>query len=460
MAGMENLGAGIKYHVAVIGGGWAGLSAAAILAQQHIPVTVFEAAKTLGGRARSVTFKASITTGEPDSVPLHAAGTEEITLDNGQHILLGAYRETLRLMQLVGVDIDTVLQRLPLRLSFPGHFSLATSRLPAPLHLLVALLRTEGLNWSERRAALAFMLKLHLARFRLPQDISVATLLEEQPSAAIRYLWEPLCLAALNTPLRMASAQVFLNVLQDAFGRSREDSDLLLPRSGLSELFPDRAAEYIRRCGGEVLLSTGVDSITSTRDGFKLDYGDNHAEFSHVICAVPPYRLTELINQLLELNQAAAMVASLSYQPIYTVYLQYPQPVTLPFPMLGLLHGSGQWVFDRAHLCNQDGLLAVVISAEGPHQLMRQDALAASVHAQLAKVLPGLPMPVWHRIIAEKRATFACTPAIGRPAQRTPLKNFFLAGDYTAGSYPSTLEGAVRSGVLCAEMTTKSGKSG
>lgn len=448
----------MKQRVAVIGGGWAGLSAAVVLAQHHIPVTVFEAAKTLGGRARSVIFRVPIPPDETSSEPTRAAGYEEVSLDNGQHILLGAYQETLRLMQLVGADVDNVLLRLPLRLSFPGYFSLAISRLPAPLHLLIALLQAKGLNWTERRSALVFMLKLHLANFRLPQDISVATLLEEfqQPSATIRYLWEPLCLAALNTPLRAASAQVFLNVLRDTFGRNREDSDLLLPRSGLSEVFPEHAAEYIRNNGGEVLLSSGVDSITSTRDGFKLEYADNSRDFSHVICAVPPFRLAGLIGQLPGLNEPAAMVASLSHQPIYTVYLQYPQPFALPFPMLGLLDGYGQWVFDRAQLCGQDGLLAVVISAEGPHQSMDHDALATSVHAQLNKVLPDLPTPVWHQIIAEKRATFACTPFVERPAQRTPLKNFLLAGDYTAGNYPSTLEGAVRSGVLCAKMAIKS----
>jgi uncharacterized protein with NAD-binding domain and iron-sulfur cluster len=119
--------------------------------------------------------------------------------------------------------------------------------------------------------------------------------------------------------------------------------------------------------------------------------------------------------------------------------------------MLGLPDGGpGQWVFDRTGLGGRDDLLAVVISAVGPHQALTQEALAQAVHRQLSTMLHGLPPPVWHKVIAEKRATFACTPACKRPEQQTLLKNFYLAGDYTAGDYPATIESAVRSGITCA----------
>jgi squalene-associated FAD-dependent desaturase len=429
------LGIVLKPRVAVIGAGWAGLAAAAALAKQDIAVSVFETAQTLGGRARAVEWQGQ-------------------RLDNGQHILLGAYGETLRLMRLVGVDMDHTLLRLPLRLLFPGQFDLAAPRLPAPLHLLAGLLLTEGLSWAERRAALTFMIRLRWSNFSLPQDISVLALLQQhrQPHHVVRFLWEPLCLAALNTPLPEASAQSFLNVLRDAFGRRRADSDLLLPRTDLSALFPDRAAGYIRNHGGEVITGTTVDSVSAAPDGFQLDFSGNSATFSHVVCAVPPHRLAALLGNLPELNEAAAAAANLGYQPIYTVWLQYPQPLALPFPMLGLTDGPGQWVLDRDRLCGQSGLLAVVVSAAGPHQAMPQEELAETVHRQLAQLIHDLPTPTWHKVIAEKRATFACTPDCKRPDQRTPLKNFYLAGDYTAGDYPATLEGAVRSGVQCAQL--------
>jgi predicted NAD/FAD-binding protein len=153
--------------VAVVGAGWAGLSAAVELAAQGIPVTIFEAAPNLGGRARGFY-------------------RNDIRLDNGQHILLGAYRETLRLMRQVGVEIEQALLRLPLRLETPGHLKLVAPHLPAPLHLLAGLLSAQGLDRSERWAALRFMTGLHLTGFRLSQDQTVAELLASQPEKLVR----------------------------------------------------------------------------------------------------------------------------------------------------------------------------------------------------------------------------------------------------------------------------------
>ena len=124
--------------------------------------------------------------------------------------------------------------------------------------------------------------------------------------------------------------------------------------------------------------------------------------------------------------------------------------------MLGMDHGLAQWVFDREAICGQKGLVAVVISAQGPHQDMAQDDLAQRIHAELCQNFGALPAPVWQRVIAEKRATYACTVGLPRPAQRTPLRNFYLAGDYTESDYPATLEAAVRSGVGCARQLLES----
>jgi predicted NAD/FAD-dependent oxidoreductase len=146
------------------------------------------------------------------------------------------------------------------------------------------------------------------------------------------------------------------------------------------------------------------------------------------------------------------MCAGFDYQPIYTVYLQYPSGAHLPFPMIGLSGGHAQWVLDRGALEGQDGLLAVVISAEGRHQTLTQNLLAIEVASELAQAFPDLPPPEWHKVIAEKRATFTCRPSLSRPAQCTPMANLYLAGDHTAGDYPATIEGAVRSGVKCAKL--------
>jgi uncharacterized protein with NAD-binding domain and iron-sulfur cluster len=118
--------------------------------------------------------------------------------------------------------------------------------------------------------------------------------------------------------------------------------------------------------------------------------------------------------------------------------------------MIGLTRGHGQWVFDRGLLCGQDGLLAVVISAEGLHQQLSQQQLALAVAQELSTAFPQLGAPLWHKAIAEKRATFGCISGLQRPAQQTALPGLYLAGDYTAGPYPATIEGAIRSGSSCA----------
>ena len=429
------MGEKLSPHVAVIGGGCAGLAAAANLSQQAIPVTLFEASHQLGGRARCINWKGH-------------------RLDNGQHILLGAYSATLRLFTLAGVDMENALMRLPLQLTMHGSLDLcAASQLPAPLHMLAGILQARGLSLGEKWAALRFMAWLRGIDFRLTEDESLHNLLTRklQPQKLTTLLWEPLCLAVLNTPLNQASAQIFLNVLRDSFSKSKTDSDMLLPRCDLSTLIAAPLAAYIHRAGGQVLTNTTVTSLGRDGDGFLLDYdGRQSQRFSHVIIAVSPFRLAPLAQNLPALAGIAHVCEKFSHQPIYTVYVQYPASVSLDKPMIGFTQGYGQWVFDRGLLCGQPGLLAVVISAEGPHQKLTQESLAAEVIAQLATAFPVLPQALWHKVVAEKRATFACTPNLQRPKSRTPITNLYLAGDYTAGDYPATIEGAIRSGIACA----------
>ncbi len=423
-------------NVAVIGGGCAGLTATARLAEAGIPTTVFEAAPQLGGRARGLSWKGQ-------------------RLDNGQHILLGAYSETLALMRLASLDFDQALLRMPLQLCMHGEFELrAQPSLPAPLHLLAGLLKARDLTWPERFAAIRFMIRLHLVGFKLETDEPLLPLLQRKSQSArmIRLLWEPLCLAALNTPVADASAQVFLNVLRDSFARSRSDSDLLLPRRDLGTLLAEPIAAYVRSKGGDVRTGSTVHAVTRMSDsGYRLQMQDGrNIDFSHVVIATAPAAAATLLPPLPELMPIADLCRQFRYQPIYTVYLQYAPATRLPAPMIGLGTGYSQWLFDRGRLYGQDGLIAAVISAEGPHQALTQQALAAAVAAELSQAFPAFSTPLWHKVIAEKRATFACTPALPRPAGQTPLPGLYLAGDYTAGDYPATIEGAVRNGTQCA----------
>lgn len=396
-------------RVAIVGAGYAGMAAAVTLAGRGVPVTVFESGPVPGGRARRVISQ----------------GTE---LDNGQHILVGAYTELFRLMRTVGVPSDAVL-RLPFEIRYAREFCLRSLWLPPPLGLLFGLILSKGIPFHERVGAARFMGAMRRLGFRLPLDVSVRQLLEAhgQNGRIGHFLWRPLCVSALNTPADQASANIFLAALRDTLDGESDASDLLLPRVDLSKLFPEPAAQFVARNGGEIRLRSTVENIQELKNQFKS-----------VIVAVGPHQLKALLPE-------AAL--DYTYQPIYTCYLQYPEQVTLPFPMLGLADGLVQWVFDRGALLGEKGRLACVISAQGDHQQMSMDELAQRCHQELKMAL-GLPAPQWSRVIAEKRATITCSVNLKRINMKMP--GVHLAGDYTDPEYPPTLEAAVRSGVRAA----------
>jgi predicted NAD/FAD-binding protein len=206
----------------------------------------------------------------------------------------------------------------------------------------------------------------------------------------------------------------------------------------------------VRANGGTVQLGTPVRTLRQTRDGFALD--DRGEHFTHAIVAVGPHQFDALLDGFAVLAPTRQCVAAFTYEPIYTCYLQYAQNVSMPQPMTGFDGGMIQWVFDRGRLNGAAGLLAAVISARGEHQGYSQEAVASAIHRELAGFRPGLPPPLWTRVIAEKRATFSCRPGIARPGNQTAVNNLYLAGDYTASDYPATLEAATRSGLRCADL--------
>lgn len=422
--------------IAIIGAGYAGLSCAVELVLRGFAVSVFEASRIPGGRARVI-----------------AVGG--LALDNGQHVLLGAYSETLRLMRRVGANPDRLLLRAPLGVIYPGEFELTAAKLPAPLNLVVGLLRAHGLSWAERRAALRLMSALRRNRFRLDADGPVTALFAStrQPPRLCRLLWEPICVSALNTPAEAASAQVFAHVLRDALFADAQAADLLLPRTDLTRLFPLPAVEWLTRQGHTVLLGQAVRGICAEADGITLRVdGEWRPErYAGVVIATGPYHAATLLADLPEAAAEKAQIDALRWEPIVTAYLAYPPGVRLPGPMIGMSGGIGQWVFDRGQLGGASGLLAVVISASGRHQAMQRDDLAQALHGELAAILPNLPAPQWTQVIAEKRATFSCVPGLSRPSVQTGIDGLFLCGDYTQSPYPATLESAVRSGVACAQ---------
>lgn len=420
--------------VAVIGAGYAGMACAVELARAGIHVTVFERSHVLGGRARVVRKDGWV-------------------VDNGQHILIGAYTELTRLLRLTGGS-PRQLERLPLTLHFPGHLNLRAAPLPAPFHLALGLLLARGLDGRDRLAMLRLMRMLKRNRFRLPAELTVDGLLTTtRQTARLRDLvWVPLCLAALNTPSAEASAQIFANVLRDSLGASAAASELLIPRVDLSELFPVQAARYLATRRGKLRTGNPIAGIHPGEYGLTLDGDPSGQPWSHVVLATAPYHAVTLLRSTGQADRLAAQIEALPHEPITTLYLALGDTVKLPDAMIGLADGPAQWAFDRGRLGGPAGLLACVISASGAHENVEHDALIVAVHAQLERELgTRLPAPQWSQVIVEKRATFACRTGLMRPGIQTPVSGLWLAGDYIESDYPATLESAVRSGVACAD---------
>ncbi len=434
-----------KLSVAVIGAGWAGCAAAVELTRRGAAVTLYEAARVAGGRARRIDYQGHV-------------------LDNGQHILLGAYRDTLRMMRTVGLQPSALLMRLPLQMRYPAHsdgMDLVAPRLPAPFHLLAGVLRATGLSVNDKLALARFSSATRWMGWQLNVDCTVLELLERfgQTERLTKLMWRPLCIAALNTPPERASAKVFLAVLRDSLGASRAASDMLLPRVDLSALFPDAALAWVQQHGGRVLTGSRVNVLRADGDDWVVDTDEQPDRYTQVVVATSADKASGLLTNI---DPSISAALDFEVEPITTCYLQYDAQVRLPSVMLALVddpeqHRWGQFVFDRGQLdAAQAGLLAVVISASGA--AIESGTLEKELAAQLAHELqmPALASPLWSKAITEKRATFACVPNLIRPPNATAHRGLWLAGDYTEGEYPATIEGAVRSGLGAAAGLLKS----
>jgi hydroxysqualene dehydroxylase len=414
--------------VAIVGAGWAGCAAAVEATRLGHQVTLFESSRSAGGRARRIVATLA---GQP------------VALDNGQHILIGAYSESLRLMQEVGVDVDTALLRLPLTMQFPDGSGLKLPKWPAPLDAFAGILAARGWSWADKISLLKVALGWQLGGFACQPDQSVSDLCRRLAPGAMTSLIAPLCVSALNTPPERASGQVFLRVMRDALFAQSGGSNLLLPRVDLSALLPDAAMAWLVARGGAQRLGIRVQAIAPAASGWTI----SGEAFDSVVLACPPNEAARLVESSgVAADAWLTQARGLQHEALTTVYV-YALDARLRQPMLALRSNAGepaQFVFDRGQLGGPAGLLAFVISAStGDSATLTQQVLAQAAQ-QLG--LTGL-QPV--QTIVEKRATFACTPGLLRPSvQLAP--GLLACGDYIAGPYPATLEGAVRSGLEAA----------
>ncbi|HEY6895311.1 MAG TPA: FAD-dependent oxidoreductase [Rhodanobacteraceae bacterium] len=346
--------------------------------------------------------------------------------------------------------------------------SLNTGRARPPLGLLAGILRADGVSWRERITTIRWFARQRRGGFRCSELMSVTQLIEGLSSTIREGLLVPLCIAALNTPPGRASAQVFLNVLREAFDDAPDGSAVVLPRHDLGHVIPERCAAWLVANGHNVRRSTRVKLMNDAR-GIRVLDGEGEMLADAAVVAVGPHQLratfdTRLAESEASIGFALETVERFEWEAITTVYLAYAQAVSVPSGLVRLDDAPGQWVFDRAdilarasensHAREIRSLLAVVLSAHRAGRDAPAGSLSHAVDAQLRRLDPSLPPLAWSKVIAEKRATYACVPGLARPPNGRLARGIYLAGDYTYERFPATLEAAVRSGIAAAQAVT------
>ncbi len=436
----------------IVGAGWAGLSAAVQATQRGFQVHLIEAAATPGGRAKSISHQG-------------------LRFDNGQHAFLGAYSATLSLIESIGLNTDQLFEREALHWSYPNGAPFGLTEDPYPLKLTRSLLKSQRFDSMEKVSLLkpAFnWLQFLIKRFasvtpRYPMDMSVEQLVEGVSKHVVQDIISPLCLSAMNTPMADASANTFLRILKDAFKDPPHSCDFLWPRMPLSDIMPERAVEWLREKGGSVQLGQRVDALSEVDPGVPC------------LLAVPPWQAAKLTRA--KNPHWSTLANQLQHRAIASVYLKgntdptnskgmsrgrlmcfnqhmelencvHPQfGVQLQAPMALTTKSSS-----HADSTSDTGLQhwVLIVSVADPHK--REEIIENAL--RVAQTELGLTDPALQFCSVEKRATFSCEPGLSRPPSFI-AEGLWACGDYVQGPYPSTIEGAVMSGVMAVEQISR-----
>ncbi|HKT79008.1 MAG TPA: hydroxysqualene dehydroxylase HpnE [Vicinamibacterales bacterium] len=445
------------FDAIIVGGGVAGLSAAVRLTSSGARVLVLEKTSRLGGR----------TTSFPD----RQSGD---IVDNGQHVLLGCYRETLAFLEAIGSD--TALRRQPVlrvpMIDRTGHAStLICPQLPSPLHLVAGVIDWDALDWRDRIAILRMAQPIRLAREEFKDDINGsrtrhraeprriaaspgetvhAWLVRNGQTERLReLLWEPLALAALNQPTTHAAAPAFTRVLAEMFGADPKASTVLIPNAPLNQVFGEPARGFVTSRGGEVRLGAAA-TIEVNHNRCAVHVNDETLQAPHVIAAVPWFSLDTLFTgDTTRIEAILEPMRRLDPSPIVTANLWFDRPV-MDEAFVGLPGRRFQWVFDKGALFGgRTTHLSLVSSGASVLSDLDHDQVVSAALEDVRDAIPAArPAQVLRgSVIREPRATFSLAPGQpGRPGTVTPIENLFLAGDWTDTGLPATIEGAVRSG--------------
>jgi len=437
-----------RYDVVVIGAGFAGLSAAARLARNGARVLVLEARSRLGGRATA----------------FHDRETGEL-VDNGQHVMLGCYTETLDFLREIGAEGNVRIEpRLAVTMvDRAGRQSrLSCPSLPPPLHLIAGIFDWEALSWRDRLSVTGMATPLKNARRELHgSGIKAASsgetvenwLVRNGQTARLReLLWDPLALAALNQPPSEASAPPFARVLAEMFGSDARAAAIVLPVKPLHQMYAEPAREYIEHHGGEVRLGATARILTNDAGDavIGVDAVADRIAVDRVVSAVPWFAFADLFEgEPPALQGTIDRARRMAPVPIVTVNLWLDRPV-LSEPFVGLPGRTMQWVFDkRLVIGDSANHLSLVSSGATPVVAKSNDELIQIALDEIVEALPPARAAKLLRatVVREPKATFSLAPGQPqRPATETRVNGLLLAGDWIDTGLPATIESAVRSG--------------
>ena len=432
----------------VIGGGFAGLSAAVALSSQGLRVTVLEAKPALGGRAYSFV--------DPETGD---------SVDNGQHVLMGCYAETLRFLGRIGTSGALVFHSnlaIQMRERDGRSGTLRTARLPGPLHMTAALMRYSLLTASERASALVAglrMLRMHRRDRAGLASMTVAQLMDRlgQGNRARQCLWYPLAIATLNEDPEIASAALLAEVLKRAFFSRRSDSAFVYARLGLSDLYCSGSVRCIEAGGGTVETRALVDALELGADGriagVRLRDG-RRLPAANVIAAVPPVHLQRMLPESAGADPFFAHLGEIESSPIICAHAWFDREIT-DAAFVGFIGTATQWLFNKRRIFAEHGVraggyLSFVISGARKLVDLGNEELLDLITADLNAMIPGASGArlVKALVLKEKQATMSPSPQCDRlrPSLATPIQNLFLAGDWIQTGLPATIESAVASG--------------
>lgn len=424
--------------VLVVGGGLAGLSAACDLVEAGWEVTLLERKPFAGGRVYS--FR------DPET---------GIEMDNGQHLFLGACREFISFLRRIGAwDAAALQDRMRIRFfeKTGREYYLEESGLPAPLHLAPSILRMPALTRRERWGILRAAWEMKKAGAAEAEGETFRAWLERngQGPEAMRRFWDLVTVSALNERPEHVSAAAGIFVFQEGFWRARDGLRIGYMKRGQS-VIADRAVEWLRSRGAQVLLgkpALALEPRGDRIDGVRTESGILRADA--YVAAIPHTVLPRL---LATAHPFLAELDRLPTSPIVNVHIVYDRAVT-DIDFTAVVDSPAQWVFNKTAMWKEAKLpgtyLCLSISGAGPYLDLRKEELETRFVREMEEVFPGAKSArrIAVRVIREPSATFTWAPGVRRlrRPQRTPWTNFFVAGDWTDTGWPSTMEGAVRSG--------------